>query len=94
MLQASSKFVLVPGPGDFGPGISLPRPGLPQAIAAALQEAVPNAVLASNPCRSGWDAAGGLFHGRVIPAGARLAAAALATARRLKLLLPNNYKKC
>ncbi|KAL4448856.1 hypothetical protein ABPG77_007573 [Micractinium sp. CCAP 211/92] len=50
-LRASSKFVLVPGPGDVGPGISLPRPGLPQAIAAALQEAVPNAVLASNPCR-------------------------------------------
>lgn len=50
-LRASSKFVLVPGPGDLGPGCSLPRPGLPRAVAAALQEAVPNAVLASNPCR-------------------------------------------
>ncbi|KAL4422834.1 hypothetical protein ABPG75_009031 [Micractinium tetrahymenae] len=50
-IRASSRFVLVPGPGDLGPGCSLPRPGLPQAIAAALQEAVPNAVLASNPCR-------------------------------------------
>jgi DNA polymerase epsilon subunit 2 len=43
--------VLVPGPGDLGPGSSLPRPGLPQAVAAALSAAVPNAVLASNPCR-------------------------------------------
>ena len=43
--------MLVPGPGDLGPGCSLPRPGLPKAVAAPLLEAVPNAVLASNPCR-------------------------------------------
>ena len=49
--QAASKFALVPGPGDLGPGGSLPRPGLPVAVAAPLLEAVPNAVLASNPCR-------------------------------------------
>ena len=49
--QASSKFVLVPGPGDLGPGSSLPRPGLPRSVAAPLLDAVPNAVLASNPCR-------------------------------------------
>ncbi|KAI3430534.1 hypothetical protein D9Q98_005127 [Chlorella vulgaris] len=50
-IRASSRFVLVPGPGDLGPGSSLPRPGLPKAVAAALLEAVPNTVLASNPCR-------------------------------------------
>ena len=43
--------MLVPGPGDLGPGSSLPRPGLPRALAADLLAAVPNAVLASNPCR-------------------------------------------
>lgn len=59
-LQASSKFVLIPGPGDLGPGCSLPRPGVPQAVAAPLLEAVPNAVLASNPCRwVGLGAVGG-----------------------------------
>lgn len=56
-VQASSKFVLIPGPGDLGPGCSLPRPGLPQAVAAPLLEAVPNAVLGSNPCR--WAGLGG-----------------------------------
>ena len=57
--QASSKFVLVPGPDDLGPGSSLPRAGLPHAVAEPLLAAVPNAVLASNPCRWGGGAAAG-----------------------------------
>eukprot|EP00887_Chlorella_sp_A99_P007226 scaffold2.g7226.t1 len=50
-LRSGSRFVLAPGPGDLGPGASLPRPPLPRALAADLLAAVPGAVLASNPCR-------------------------------------------
>ena len=52
ILHQRSNFLLVPGPGDVGPGNILPRPPLPHAVAAPLLEALPtSAHLCSNPCR-------------------------------------------
>ncbi|KAK9848386.1 hypothetical protein WJX84_000167 [Apatococcus fuscideae] len=50
-LKEESKFVLVPGPGDAGPGSILPQPPLPSSLTADLRARVPGIVLASNPCR-------------------------------------------
>lgn len=50
-IRNHSKLVLVPGPNDIGPGVSLPRPGIPAPIASGLLDVIPNAILASNPCR-------------------------------------------
>lgn len=47
------QFLLVPGPGDLGPGQNiLPRPPLPTSVAQPLLEVLPdNVKLCSNPCR-------------------------------------------
>ena len=50
-LQAESKFVFVPGPGDPGPGNVLPRPALPAYFTSDLRQLLPTAVFASNPCQ-------------------------------------------
>ena len=50
-VQEESRFVLVPGPGDAGPGSILPQPPLPRSLTTALRARVPGIVLASNPCR-------------------------------------------
>lgn len=46
-----AKFVLVPGPGDPGPGAILPQPPIPAFFTKELQRLVPSAVMATNPCR-------------------------------------------
>ncbi|XP_053597166.1 DNA polymerase epsilon subunit 2 [Microplitis demolitor] len=46
-----SKFVLVPGPLDLGAPKILPRGPLPKTLLADFIKAVPNTILASNPCR-------------------------------------------
>lgn len=51
LLQAGTKFVFVPGPGDPGPGNVLPRPPLPHVLTSDLREQLPNAVFGTNPCR-------------------------------------------
>jgi DNA polymerase epsilon subunit 2 len=43
--------VFVPGPGDVGPGLVLPRPPLPDYFTADLRETLPTATFATNPCR-------------------------------------------
>ena len=45
------NFVLVPGPGDAGPGSMLPQPPLPRSLTADLRARIPGIVFASNPCR-------------------------------------------
>lgn len=50
-LRTNSTFLLVPGMGDVGPGDFLPRPPLPQSVVQPLLDAVPGAVLGTNPCR-------------------------------------------
>ncbi|KAK9841094.1 hypothetical protein WJX84_008604 [Apatococcus fuscideae] len=50
-LKEESRFVLVPGPGDAGPGSILPQPPLPRSLTKDLRARIPSLVLASNPCR-------------------------------------------
>lgn len=50
-LRQGSRFLIVPGPRDVGPGGMLPRPPLPRAVAGPLLDAVPTAQLCSNPVR-------------------------------------------
>lgn len=50
-LRQHSNFLLIPGPGDIGPGNILPRPPLPKAIVGPLLETLPTVQLCSNPCR-------------------------------------------
>jgi len=50
-LRTESSFLLIPGPGDVGPGEFLPHPGLPANIVQPLLDAIPSAMLSSNPCR-------------------------------------------
>lgn len=45
-----TRFIFVPGPNDPGPQ-TLPRTPLPHYLTADLAKTVPNAILASNPCR-------------------------------------------
>eukprot|EP00727_Mastigamoeba_balamuthi_P013258 m51a1_g8555 hypothetical protein (518) ;mRNA; f:146752-148395 len=49
LLSKRMRLVLVPGPSDV-PG-ALPRQKLPRALAGPLLDRLPNAVLATNPCR-------------------------------------------
>jgi len=51
MLVESSRFIFVPGPLDPGPGNILPRPPLSKLITEDIQEKIPFAEFASNPCR-------------------------------------------
>lgn len=51
VLQAGSRFVFVPGPGDPSPGDILPQPPLPTFFTADITRVLPNAVFATNPCR-------------------------------------------
>ncbi|XP_074103933.1 DNA polymerase epsilon subunit 2 [Cotesia typhae] len=46
-----SKFVFVPGPLDLGAPKILPRGPLPKTLLADFIKAVPNTILATNPCR-------------------------------------------
>lgn len=50
-LAREASVVLVPGPGDPGAGVSLPRPPLPRALTRSLAEALPHLSLAPNPAR-------------------------------------------
>ncbi|KDD76184.1 hypothetical protein H632_c323p1 [Helicosporidium sp. ATCC 50920] len=51
-LRAATQFVVIPGPEDIGPSLSLPRPPLMPSLAAPLTAAHPNVRLGSNPCRA------------------------------------------
>ena len=55
-LLQSSRFVLVPGPGDPGPAAALPRPPLMRSLVRPLLAVAPTLVLASNPFRIRWHA--------------------------------------
>mmetsp|Transcript_20822 Transcript_20822/g.51286 ORF Transcript_20822/g.51286 Transcript_20822/m.51286 type:complete len:305 (-) Transcript_20822:1015-1929(-) len=48
---AESRFVLVPGPSDPGPGNFLPRPALPASIVEPFVRKVSRVSPMSNPCR-------------------------------------------
>ncbi|XP_034238799.1 DNA polymerase epsilon subunit 2 [Thrips palmi] len=51
LLTEKCHFIFVPGPGDpAGPKI-LPRPPLPKFVTEELLKRVPNAIMATNPCR-------------------------------------------
>ncbi|XP_057446745.1 DNA polymerase epsilon subunit B [Lotus japonicus] len=50
-LKEHSRFLFIPGPDDAGPSTVLPRCALPKYITEELQEHIPNAIFASNPCR-------------------------------------------
>ncbi|KAK6123610.1 hypothetical protein DH2020_042642 [Rehmannia glutinosa] len=50
-LKDHSRFLFIPGPDDIGPSNVLPRCSLPKYITEELQNHIPNAVFASNPCR-------------------------------------------
>ncbi|CAN4085428.1 unnamed protein product [Withania somnifera] len=50
-LKEHSRFLFIPGPDDVGPSTALPRCPLPKYLTEELQKYVPNAILASNPCR-------------------------------------------
>lgn len=50
-MQALSKLILVPGPGDPGDVGVLPQRPLVSAVAAPLLESGADVLLATNPCR-------------------------------------------
>ncbi|KAI9366064.1 DNA polymerase alpha/epsilon subunit B-domain-containing protein [Zopfochytrium polystomum] len=50
-LNAKSKFIFVPGPADPLAGDLLPQRPLPETFMRRMKERVPNAILATNPCR-------------------------------------------
>ncbi|KAG2497843.1 hypothetical protein HYH03_004110 [Edaphochlamys debaryana] len=50
-LRTESRFVLMPGPDDPGPGPILPQPPLPRCLTGELRRLLPTAVFGSNPCR-------------------------------------------
>ncbi|CAH2060898.1 unnamed protein product [Thlaspi arvense] len=50
-LKENSQFLFIPGPDDAGPSTVLPRCGLPNYLTKELQDLIPNAIFASNPCR-------------------------------------------
>ncbi len=51
LLAEEGRFVFVPGPRDPGAGNTLPRPPLASKFTSYLQEKVPHASFATNPCR-------------------------------------------
>ena len=50
-LLENSRFIMIPGPQDPGPGNILPRPPISRLLIEEFIQAVPFAEFTTNPCR-------------------------------------------